>query len=265
MHMPRTAKSEPVAATTPLIPRIPDAREWAERGSRVWTLAKKELYSYFYSPIAYVVMVIYLVFAGWFFFSRFFLFGELELRAFFEMSPLLFMFLAPAVTMRLLSEEINTGSYEMLMTLPVSEAEILLGKLLAAFCFLGVLLAVTLFYPLTLSTLGHLDWGPVISGYLGLLLLGLAYLSIGLLASALTRNQIVAFILSFAISFFLFLSDKFLPFLPGPLVGLFEYLGVEYHFQGFIRGVIDSKDVVYFATLIILAFMGTRLILERRK
>jgi ABC-2 type transport system permease protein len=244
---------------------VPGGSSWAVGWNRVATLARKELYSYFYSPIAYVVMVIYLLFAGWFFFSRFFLFGQLEMRAFFEMSPILLMFLAPAVTMRLISEEINTGSYEMLMTLPITETQVLLGKLLAAVGFFTVLLGITLCYPLTLSTLGRLDWGPVVTGYIGLFCLGTAYLAIGLFASALTRNQIVAFILGFALCFTLFLSDKFLAFLPGALVGVFEYLGVEYHFQAFMRGVIDSKDLVYFASLTLVAFFATRLVLERRK
>jgi ABC-2 type transport system permease protein len=243
----------------------PGASSWAVGWNRVQTQARKELYSYFYSPIAYVVLVIYLAFAGWFFFSRFFLFGELEMRAFFEMSPMLLMFLAPAVTMRLLSEEINTGSFEMLMTLPITATQVLLGKLLAAVGFFAVLLGITLFYPLTLSTLGRLDWGPVITGYVGLFFLGTTYLAIGLFSSALTRNQIVAFILGFAINFCLFLSDKFLAFLPASLIGFFEYVGVEYHFQGFMRGLIDSKDVVYFASLVVVAFYATRLVLERRK
>ncbi len=238
---------------------------WQVAWNRIQTLARKELYSYFYSPIAYVVMVIYLAFAGWFFFSRFFLFGELELRTFFEIAPMLLMFLAPAVTMRLLSEEINTGSYEMLMTLPISETQVLLGKLLAAVGFLAILLGITLFYPLTLSTLGRLDWGPVLTGYLGLFLLGTMFMAIGIFSSALTRNQIVAFILGFAINFALYLSDKFLSFLPSGVVGIFEYLGVEYHFQGFIRGLVDSKDLIYFASMTVLAFYATRLILERRK
>jgi ABC-2 type transport system permease protein len=240
-----------------------------QRASQAWrkiaAQAKKELYSYFYSPIAYVVMVIYLVFAGWFFFSRFFLFGQIELRSYFETAPMLLLFLAPAITMRLLAEEINTGSYEMLMTLPLSELEMLAGKFLAALVFLGVTLGITLSYPLTISTLGHLDWGPVIAGYIGLMLLGGTYLSVGMLTSALTRNQIVAFILGFAVCSLLFLFDKILFFVPAPLVGLFEYLGVEYHFQSFTRGLLDSKDILYFISIMVAAFAGTRILLERRK
>lgn len=257
------------AATAPIPPRpaagpgalIQVAAAWP----RVAGLAKKELYSYFFSPIAYVVMIIYLAFAGWFFFSQFFLFGALELRGYFGTAPLLLMFLAPAITMRLLAEEINSGSYELLMTLPVTVTEMLWGKFLAAFAFLAITLGLTLSYPLTLATLGPLDWGPVIGGYVGLLLLGAAYLAVGLFTSAVTRNQIVAFILGFALCFLLYLADKVLMFIPAPLVGIFEYLGVSYHFESFARGVIDSKDLIYFASLIIIAFLGTQVVLERRK
>lgn len=255
--------SETAQSTTTTQP--PAKLDWKLFMRPVLGLAKKELYSYFYSPIAYVVMVIFLAIAGWFFFSRFFLFGQLELRAFFSIAPLLLMFLAPAITMRLLSEEMNTGSYEMLMTLPISVTQMLLGKFLAALIFLGVAIAVTLSYPLTISLIGPLDWGPVIAGYIGLIFLGGSYLAIGLFTSALTRNQIVAFILGFAICFTLFLVDKTLMFVPGPLVGLFEYLGVEFHFQNFTRGVIDSKDVIYFLSLLVMTLAGTHLILARRK
>ncbi len=210
-------------------------------------------------------MVIYLGVAGWFFFSRFFLFGQLELRSYFEIAPALLMVLAPAVTMRLLSEELHTGSYEMLMTLPLTEGEMLAGKYLAALIFLAATLGVTLSYPLTLSTLGRLDWGPVIGGYLGLVVLGGAYLSVGLLASALTRNQIVALILGVAACFVLFMLDKVLMLVPAPLTGWIEYLGVEYHFQSFARGVVDGKDLVYYGSLILLSLAATRLVLERRK
>jgi ABC-2 type transport system permease protein len=263
--MPETETKTQPAVTATLKALDPWVAQLAVSWNRISGLAKKELYSYFYSPIAYVVMVIYLAFAGWFFFSRFFLYSQLELRTYFELAPLLLMFLAPAITMRLLAEEINSGSYEMLMTLPLTEYQMLLGKFLAALAFLGLTLGVTLSYPLTLATLGRLDWGPVIGGYFGLLILGSAYLALGLFTSALTRNQIVAFILGFALCFALFLSDKVLMLVPGPLVGLFEYLGVEYHFQSFARGLIDSKDLVYFATIIILSLAATRLVLERRK
>ncbi|MCK5242141.1 ABC transporter permease subunit [bacterium] len=257
--MPQTVEQAKQAEPTGLLATA--ALAWR----RIAGQAKKELYSYFYSPIAYVVMVIYLAFAGWFFFSRFFLFGQIDMRMYFGTAPLLLMFLAPAITMRLLSEEVNTGSYEMLMTLPLTTTQMLLGKFLAAFVFLAITIGVTLSYPLTIATLGPLDWGPVIGGYVGLLILGAAYLSIGLFTSAITQNQIVAFILGFAICFLLFLVDKILMLVPGFLVGIFQYLGVEYHTMNFSRGVIDSKDLVYFASILIITFMGTRLVLERRK
>ncbi|MBN1595122.1 ABC transporter permease subunit [candidate division FCPU426 bacterium] len=267
--MPNLTKIKQPAETVPAPPPAGFSPLLGKNTQRAWVrisaLARKELYSYFYSPIAYVVMVIYLLFAGWFFFSRFFLFGQIEMRMYFGTAPLLLMFLAPAITMRLLAEEINTGSYEMLMTLPLTITQMLLGKFLAAFAFLAVIIGVTLSYPLTIASLGPLDWGPVMGGYLGLLVLGAAFLSIGLFTSALTRNQIVAFILGFALCFVLFLVDKILMLIPGFLVGFFEYLGVEYHTQNFSRGVVDSKDLIYFASIIIIAFIGTRLVLERRK
>jgi ABC-2 type transport system permease protein len=206
-----------------------------------------------------------LAFAGWFFFSRFFLLGQLEMRAYFSTAPLLLMFLAPATTMRLLAEEIHTGSMEMLMTMPINTWQMLAGKFLAALLFFSATIGLTLFYPLTLSTLGPLDWGPVIGGYLGLLLLGGAYLGLGLLTSAITRNQIVAFILGFSLCFGFFLIDKILMFFPASLAELLQYLGVEFHFQNFARGVIDSKDLLYFITVFAAAFGGTYLVLERRR
>lgn len=268
MSLLQTEQASPAAANASpeSLRALPAWRRLAQTDwRRLAGQAKKELYSYFYSPIAYVVMVIYLAFAGWFFFSNFFLYGVLEMRGYFTTAPLLLMFLAPALTMRLLAEEMNTGSYEMLMTLPVTEMQMVLGKFLAALAFLGVILGITLSYPLTLATLGSLDWGPVCGGYLGLLVIGAAYISLGLFTSALTKNQIVSFILGFALCFSFFLVDKILPLLPASWVGLFEYLGVDYHFQNFARGVIDSKDLIYFGSLITLALMGTRVILERRK
>ncbi len=257
--------SSPPEAGTPPAPAPAWAARPAEAWARVWGLTKKELYAYVYSPIAYVVMVVYLGVAGWFFFSRFFLFGQLELRGYFETAPALLMFLAPAVTMRLLAEELHTGSYEMLMTLPLTETQMLLGKFLAAVLFLGATLGLTFCYPLTLATLGRLDWGPVVGGYLGLLVMGSAYLAVGLLASALTRNQIVALIVGVAACVALFFLDKVLMLVPAPLAGWVEYLGVDYHFQSFARGVVDSKDLVYYGSLIGLALAATRLALERRK
>ena len=164
-------------------------------------ILSKELKDYFISPIAYIVISIFLVVTGWFFFSTFFLYNQAELRNFFTLLPITFAFVIPAVTMRLFSEEFNVGSYEILLTLPVSFKDIILGKFLAAVLFMAAALLPTLSYPICVSTLGELDWGPVMGGYMGAILLAAAYAAIGLFASSLTRNQIVAFIVGTVICF----------------------------------------------------------------
>jgi ABC-2 type transport system permease protein len=220
---------------------------------------RKELRGYFVTPIAYIVITIFLVLTGWFFFSTFFLYSQAELRSFFTMMPIIFSFIIPAVTMRLFSEEFNVGSYEMLATLPVSPNDIILGKFLAGVAFTAVMLVPTLAYAFTVARLGDLDWGPVIGGYLGSLLLGGSFTAIGLLASSLTRNQIIAFIIGMIICFALAMIDKFLFFLPGRLLGFFQYIGADYHFQNIAKGVIDSRDIIYFASVIFVALFLTQL------
>jgi ABC-2 type transport system permease protein len=228
------------------------------------TVMRKELLSYFGSPIAYIVITVFLAITGWLFFSTFFLYGQAELRGFFQLLPLMLAFVVPAVTMRLFSEERNTGSFEILMTLPVSLLDIIVGKMLAGTAFVALMLAPTLFYVLSVALVGSLDPGPVVGGYLGALLLGASFSAVGVLASSLTRNQIVAFITGLAICMFLTLIDKFLFFLPAALVNVLEYLGADYHFRNISRGIIDSRDIIYFASIVVLAVVGTRKIMEER-
>ncbi len=220
---------------------------------------RKELRGYFVTPIAYIVITIFLVLTGWFFFSTFFLYSQTELRSFFTLLPLIFAFIIPAVTMRLFSEEFNVGSYEMLVTLPVRTNDVIGGKFLAGAAFTGIMLVPTLSYAITAARLGDLDWGPVIGGYLGSLLLGASFTSIGLLASSLTRNQIIAFIIGMIICFALAMVDKFLFFLPGRLLGFFQYIGADYHFQNIAKGVIDSRDIIYFLSVMFIALFLTHL------
>jgi len=164
-------------------------------------ICKREFASYVVSPIAYIVISAFLVVTGWFFFSTFFIHNQASLRNFFSLLPVIFSFIIPAVTMRLMSEEFNIGSYETLLTLPVTFRDVILGKFLAASLFVAIMLLPTLFYPITISLLGSLDWGPVVGGYIGAMLLGSAYAAIGLFASALTRNQIIAFIIGVVVCF----------------------------------------------------------------
>ena len=155
--------------------------------NQVIEIFKKEFYAYFLSPIAYIVISIFLVVTGWFFFSTFFLYDLASMRNFFAMMPIIFSFVAPAVSMRLFSEELNVGSYELLLTMPVTIRQVVLGKFLAGAIFMGLMLVPTVSYPLTISFLGELDWGPVLGGYIGAFLLAGSYLARGLWASSLTR------------------------------------------------------------------------------
>lgn len=227
---------------------------------------KKEFRAYFVSPIAYIVISVFLVIIGWLFYSTFFLERQASLTRFFSLLPITFAFVIPAVTMRLFSEEINVGSFELLITLPVTYRDIILGKFLAAVAFVALMLSPTLVYAVTTSLLGDLDWGPVIGGYFGALLLGAAFSAIGLLASSLTRNQVVAFIISVAICFTLtLLLDFVLFFLPSWLVGLFQYLSANFHFQSIAKGVLDSRNILYFLALTFVTLFTTHLVMQEKK
>ncbi len=226
---------------------------------------RKEFNDYFISPIAYIVISVFLLVTGWFFFSTFFLEDQANLRGFFNMLPLIFAFVIPAVTMRLFSEEFSAGSDEILLTMPVSATEVILGKFAAAVAFVGAALVPTLAYPVTVSLLGDLDWGPVVGGYLGALLLAASFCALGLLASSLTRNQIVAFILGTLICFFLALADRMLIFFPRPILEVIGFLGTGAHFENIAKGVIDSRDLLYFLSVSFLGLYGTRMILDQRR
>jgi ABC-2 type transport system permease protein len=224
----------------------------------------KEFRTYFVSPIAYIVISIFLLVTGWFFFMTFFLFDQADLRNFFALLPIIFSFVVPAVTMRLFSEELNVGSYEILLTMPVTIRQVVLGKFLASLVFVAAMLVPTLAYPISVAFLGELDWGPVMGGYTGALLLGASFSAIGLFASSLTRNQIIAFITGMAICFSLTLIDKTLFFLPQVLLGFLQYLGADFHFRNISRGILDSRDILYFLSVSFVALYGTHLALQEK-
>jgi ABC-2 type transport system permease protein len=225
---------------------------------------RKEFKTYFISPIAYIVISVFLLVTGWFFFSTFFIFNQASLRNFFSLLPIIFSFVVPAITMRLFSEELNIGSYETLLTLPVTFLDVVLGKFLSAVVFIAVMLAPTLTYPITVTLLGQLDWGPVIGGYIGAVLLGASFSAIGLFASSLTRNQIIAFIMGVAICFAMTLIDKMLFFLPRSFLGVLVYLGADYHFQNIAKGIIDSRDLLYFLSVCFIGLYSTHLALQEK-
>ena len=226
---------------------------------------RRELRSYFNSPVAYVVIVVFLVIIGWFFTSNLFLMNTASMRVVFELVPLVFLFFVPAITMRLLAEEKKSGTLELLTTKPVTDGEIVIAKFLAAWTLLGAALVPTFLYVITMMSLGSIDLGPVLAGYLGLLLMGGAYIAIGIFASSLTENQIIAFIISFLIVLALFLMDKVLMYVPEGLASTLEFLAVDYHFSNIARGVIDSRDIIYFASLLGFSLLLATVSLERRK
>jgi ABC-2 type transport system permease protein len=232
---------------------------------RVIHIFKKEFGVYFVSPIAYIVISIFLVVTGWFFFSAFFLFNQANVRGFFALLPITLSFVVPAVTMRLFSEELHVGSYEILLTMPVTFHEVILGKFLASVAFIAAMLVPTIAYPISVSFLGQLDWGPVAGGYIGALLLGAAFSAIGLFASSLTRNQIIAFITGVAICFSLTLIDKMLFFLPRSLLGFLQYLGADFHFSNISKGILDSRDILYFLSVSFIALYGTYLGMQEKR
>jgi len=214
-------------------------------------LCRKEFNAYFDSPVAYVFIVSFLVVTYWFFFRSFFLNNQIQMRDYFFFLPWVFLVFIPAVTMRLWAEEKKMGTVEILLTMPVREYELVLGKFMAGFLFVFVSVFFSFSLPLTLSFFGELDWGPVIGGYLGTCFLGGAYLSFGLFLSNFTKNQIVAFILTILLSFTLFIlgEDIILANLPDFWVPLFSFVGLGKHFISIQRGMIDSRDIIYYLSV----------------
>ena len=228
------------------------------------TVFKKEIRGFFFSPIAYIVITTFLLISGWFFFSTFFLYNQAELRNFFSQLPIIFTFIVPAITMRLFSEELNSGSFELLSTLPITSSGIVVGKFLAALTFIALMLLPTIAYAFSVALLGDLDWGPVFGGYCGALLLAGAYAGIGLFASSLTKNQIVAFIIGMAFCFMLTIFDRMLFFVPESILAIFAYLGSTTHFQNISRGIIDTRDLIYFLSIMFLALYATTVVLKEK-
>lgn len=233
--------------------------------NNIMVIARREFKSYFDSPVAYIVLTFFLIVTGYFFTSNLFLANQADLRTLWGIVPLLFVFFIPALSMKLLAEEKKSGTIELLYTYPIKDSEIVVGKYLAALGLLGVLVACTIIYAITVGSLGNMDSGQAVAGYIGLILMAAAYLAIGVFASSVTDNQIVAFILALFISFFFFIADKILFFLPGGLAGIFEYLAIEYHFQNVARGVIDTRNVLYFGSLIFFGLLLASHALSRRR
>ncbi|MFO0593897.1 MAG: ABC transporter permease subunit [Myxococcaceae bacterium] len=224
-------------------------------------IARREFRTFFASPIAYIVLGGFLLLAGWLYFSTLFLVGQASLRSFFALVPVLFVVLVPAITMRALAEERKSGTLELLLTLPIEDWQIVAGKFLASVAMVGVGLVWTAPYALSVSALtgpgAAFDWGPVISGYLALLLLAGSFVSLGLFGSAVSKNQIVGFIIGLVLCFAFAFIDKFAALLPEQLGAVLQFLSVTWHFENVARGVLDTRDLLYYLSLTAVGLVAT--------
>ncbi|MBV9390806.1 MAG: ABC transporter permease [Verrucomicrobia bacterium] len=239
----------------------------------IWTIAKRELGAYFSSPVAYVFIVIFLLLNGFFTFmvGGYFQRGVADLLPFFVWHPWLYLFLVPAVGMRLWSEELRLGTMELLLTMPVTSAQAIIGKYLASWIFLLIALALTFPVVLTVEYLGHPDLGRIASGYLGSFLVSGAFLAITCMTSALTRNQVVSFILAVVICLFLILcgwppvTDAVMTWAPAWIIDALASIGVITHFEALQKGVIDSRDLLFFISITLFFLFTTSVILRTHR
>ena len=251
---------------------------------RVWPIFKKEMRLYFTSPIAWVIGAIFLVIAGYFFYSIFAFFTmasmqsamnpqmarelnptESVLRPLFSNITVILLLLMPMVTMRLFAEERRSGTIELLLTYPVRDGAVLIGKYLAALALYGLMLVGTLLYPLMVSYFARLDWGVVLTGYVGLMLLGATFVAVGLFASSLTENQIVASIVTFGVLLMFWVIGWSADYVGGAWGKVLSDLSIIEHFDSFAKGVLDTKDVIYYVNFTALAlFLALRSLEARR-
>lgn len=251
---------------------------------RVWPIVKKELRLYFTSPVAYVMITIFLLLAGYFFYSifAFFTLASMQsamnpqmardlnvtdsvMRPLFSNISVILLLLMPLITMRLFAEERRSGTIELLLTYPVRDGAVLLGKYLAALLVYVLMLVLTLLYPAMLFYFTRLEWGPLLTGYVGLLLLGSAFIGVGIFASSLTENQIIASITTFGILLIFWVIGWSAEFVGGMWGKVLSHLSLIEHFDSFGKGVLDTRDIVYFLNFTILSLFLTLRALEARR
>jgi len=235
----------------------------------IWVITKRELASFFDSLIAYIMLVLFLGISGfftWLFGSDIFLVGQASLRAFFSIAYWTLFFFIPALTMRLLAEEKRSGTIELLLTRAITDRQVVIGKFLSTLILICIALVFTLPYVITISSIGNMDTGGVICGYFGLVLMSGTYISIGLFASSITQNQIVAYLSSLTIGlFFHLLFDLLSNSFTGFFGQLFNTLSLRVHFESISRGVVDTSDLIYFLSLIFIGIFLSEVSLSRRK
>ncbi len=207
--------------------------------------------TFFNSPMAYIFLVIFAVINGYFFINTFFLFNQSDMRSLFNIVPLIYLFFVPAVSMGLIAREKNIGTMELIDTLPMETYEFVLGKFLAAFTLILLGLLATVIHLVTLMYVGtNIDYGAVFSGYMGLAFVGAVYSAVGTFASSVTENQVVAFIIGVFLVLVFSLMDWMLVFIPVSIAGVVQFLSINFHLSNISRGVMDSRNIIYFISLI---------------
>jgi ABC-2 type transport system permease protein len=237
-----------------------------------WSVCKRELKGYFATPVAYVFLVIFLFFSGYLTFKGgFYEMGQADMNLFFSNLPLLFVFMVPSAAMRLWSEERRSGSIELLMSLPITVTQAVLGKFVAAWLFLGIALVLTFPMPITVCYLGNPDIGLIITGYLGSFLMAGGFLAVGCFFSALTKSQVISFILAVVACAVLVYAgmpttlNYLSAYVPGPMLEAIENVSLQAHFESIQRGVLEFRDLSYFVLLIVGWVAGCCIVLEERK
>jgi ABC-2 type transport system permease protein len=235
---------------------------------QIWIVCKRELNSFFDSLLAYIMIIAFLGFSGfftWLYGRDVFLVKQASLQSFFDVAYWTLFFFIPALTMRLIAEEKNSGTLEMILTKPVSDWQFVVGKFLSTLLLISISLVLTLPYYITISSIGPVDHGAVWTGYLGLLLMSAAYISIGVFSSSITNNQIVAFLVALLIGIFFHLLFSLLARnFSGILGNILNYLSIDTHYNSITRGVIDSKDIIYFLSVIFIGLASSELVLSKR-
>ncbi|SMO79873.1 ABC-2 type transport system permease protein [Saccharicrinis carchari] len=236
---------------------------------QIWIITKSELKGYFDSLMAYILIVVFLGLSGFFTWlygnNDVFYINQATLQPFFGVAYWTLFIFIPALTMKQIAEEYKTGTIELLLTKPISDWQVVTAKFLATFLLIAISLALTLPYYLSIASIGPIDHGSVLTGYLGLLLMSAAYISIGIFASSITSNQIVAFLLALIIGvFFQILFGITSTAFSGTIGDVLAYMDMQYHYRSIIRGVIDSKNIIYFASIVLVGLMASELSLVKR-
>jgi len=234
----------------------------------IWIIAKREFRTFFDSLAAYILLVVFLGLSGfftWLFGSDIFFIGQATLMPFFSVAYWTLFFFIPALTMKMLAEEKRSGTLELLLTKPITDLQVVTGKFLAVMMLIGVALILTVPYYISVSFLGPIDHGSVWSGYLGMLLMSSAFTGVGLFASSITNNQIVSFLLALFIGvFFLIIFDVLASSFQGSIAYFFNYLSLSTHYESISRGVVDSKDLIYFLSITLAGLFIADSVLSKR-